>query len=267
MEDKANLSLDAIIKANKKGGRRGGKARGGGGRGSSVSSSRGRGGAGPMKRGRGNRSRSAPYSRPRSMPDKWEHDMYGTTGNSRGQGRGRGRGRGSSSGGRGGGISSAGGAHIQISNLDFGVTEQDVKELFQEFGRLKKWAINYDSTGRSHGTADVFFMRTEDALRAQKTYNGVPLDGRSMKIELGVGVREAVQATKPASARQGQGNRGRGGRQQAAGRLSARGASGGRRGGRGAGRGRGRGRGGARDPVPSKDELDTDLDGYLKMKD
>jgi len=312
--DKIDMSLDDIIKSNKRGrgrGGRGGRGAGrggrGAGRGASRGASRGNGvpgrggrgargaargrsssrGGGPIRRGRG-QNRSTPYQqRQRSVPDKWEHDKF----------------EGASPAGRGGrkrsataaiGGLSTGVSHLQVSNLDFGVTETDIKELFSEFGKLKKATINYDSSGKSQGTADIVFERKADANKAIKTYNDVPLDGRPMKIEIVAGHqvlpvleqnnnpgpspikkrRLSSSGTRGTSRGRGnnftqrgsRGSRARGGRGARGARGGSRGASRGAprgvRGTRGASRGRGRGRG-ERKPLPNKDDLDKELDSYI----
>ncbi|KAL5653040.1 hypothetical protein ACJX0J_038498, partial [Zea mays] len=101
----------------------------------------------------------------------WQHDMYPAV---------------AAGGGGGGGRVSAleTGAKLYISNLDFGVSNEDIKELFSELGDLKRFSINYDRSGRSKGTAEVVFARRSDAVAAVKKYDNVQLDGKPMKIEI-----------------------------------------------------------------------------------
>merc|ERR1712038_2177605 len=185
MGDKVDMSLDDIIKQNKSSKRGGGRG-GRGGRGSGNNRTGGGGGfrrgggggqtfrGGVQKRGqRTGRGGGNNYSRG-PMPDQWEHDMYeGGAGNIRRQMSG------------GGGSAGAPGlCKLLVSNLDYGVNDSDIKELFTEFGPLRKNAIHYDRSGRSLGTAEVIFERRSDAVRAMKQYNNVPLDGRAMQIQI-----------------------------------------------------------------------------------
>ncbi|AQK52398.1 THO complex subunit 4C [Zea mays] len=76
------------------------------------------------------------------------------------------------------------GTKLYISNLDYGVSNEDIKELFSEVGHLKRFAVHYDGYGRPNGTAEVVFTRRSDAIAALKRYNNVLLDGKAMKIEV-----------------------------------------------------------------------------------
>jgi THO complex subunit 4 len=100
----------------------------------------------------------------------WQHDKFADVG---------------ARGGAGGRVSAIEtGTKLFITNLDFGVSSEDIKELFSELGDLKRCSIHYDRSGRSKGTAEVIFARRGDANAALKKYNNVQLDGKPMKIEI-----------------------------------------------------------------------------------
>ncbi|XP_011089799.1 THO complex subunit 4A [Sesamum indicum] len=217
-----DMTLDDLIKSNKKPAARG----------------RGRGaGPGPARR-QPNRSanRAAPYAPPKAPESAWGHDMF-------------------AAGGRASSIET--GTKLYISNLDYGVSNEDIKELFAEVGDLKRYHIHYDRSGRSKGTAEVVFSRRQDALAAVKRYNNVQLDGKPMKIELvGTNVSTSGAVLPPAapfadpSVALRSGGQGRGGFGRPRG------------GGRGRGFGRGRGRGRGREEKVSAEDLDADLEKY-----
>ncbi|XP_042456225.1 THO complex subunit 4A-like [Zingiber officinale] len=231
MSGALDMSLDDIIKNNKK--------TNGGGRG------RGRGsGPGPSRRFPNRATnRSAPYSVGKAPESAWQHDMYSAA--------------------PPGGFpvptakasSIETGTKLYISNLEYGVSNEDIKELFSEVGDIKRYSINYDRSGRSKGTAEVVFAKRTDALAAVKRYNNVLLDGKPMNIEI-IGTNIPTPAVVPQPSNGVMGNpigglrsgtiRGSAGWPRAGGR------------GRGRGRGRGKGRG---EPV-SADALDADLDKY-----
>ncbi|KAL5164216.1 THO complex subunit 4D [Glycine soja] len=174
------------------------------------------------------------------------------------------------------------GTKLYVSNLDHGVTNEDIRELFSELGELKRFAVHYDKNGHPSGSAEVVYTRRSDAFAALKRYNNVLLDGKPMKIEIvgsnselpisarvnvtGVnGRRKRTVVMTPRGGQAGGGptmpNRGAGrGRRGGPRSGSGRGGRGRGRGSRGGGGGRGRGR---KDAVEkSAEELDKELETY-----
>uniref|UniRef100_G1QE45 RRM domain-containing protein n=1 Tax=Myotis lucifugus TaxID=59463 RepID=G1QE45_MYOLU len=234
MADKIHMSLDDIIRLDRSQRDRHGRA-------AAAPESWG---GGPFRNraalGRG-RDRPAPYSRPRQLPDEWHHHRFR---------RDFGRGAGLMTGGK-----------LLLSNLDFRVSDADIQQLFAEFGPLKQAAVHYDRSGRSLGTAHVHFERKADALEARKQYNGVPLDGRPLHIQ--ILTSNIVTQPRPVPSV----NRGRVTTNRGSGGFSGGGGGGGTQG-RSSGGNLCTGRRTGRHSKPhiSAEELDAQLDAYNSMR-
>lgn len=220
-----DMTLDDLIKINKKpAGPRGG------GRGRGIA-----GGPGPARRPP-NRSanRAAPYAPTKAVNSNWGYGGFTEGGD------------------RASNIET--GTKLYISNLDYGVSNEDLKELFLEVGNVKRYGVHYDRSGRSKGTAEIVFSRRQDAVTALKRYNNVQLDGKPMKIELvGTNISTPAAGRPPAGAPVNSNVAPRSGQVRGAfGRLR----------GRGRGLGGGRGRGRDRDEKLSAEDLDADLEKY-----
>ncbi|KAK4345557.1 hypothetical protein RND71_035733 [Anisodus tanguticus] len=233
-----DVSLDDLIKRNK----------------SSTSNrnprprtSESRSGPGPHRRFPNRAAnRSTPYSSgPAHAPEStWDHDMFAEHAPSY------------PAAARGAGVSGIEtGIKLLISNLDYGVSNDDIKELFSEAGDIKRYSIHYDKSGRSKGTAEVIFSRRRDAEAAIKRYNNVQLDGKPMKIEF-AGTNAAPPALPPIRNRL-YGNPNPAPRSQQRGGGFRR-----PRGGRGGGMRKDGGRGRGRGENVSAEDLDAELEKY-----
>src|SRR5690606_13221198 len=114
-----------------------------------------------------------------------------------------------------------------VGNLSFQTTEEDLQQVFQDFGAISEIRLVLDrETGRSRGFAFVAMADDDAARRATESLNGQMLDGRPLRVN------EAEERRGPGGGGGGGGNRSFGG-----------GGGGGGRGGFGGGGGGG-GRGG-----------------------
>ncbi|KAL5224084.1 hypothetical protein ABZP36_010723 [Zizania latifolia] len=287
MATSLDMSLDDMIKNRSSRGRGRGRGQGGGrgrpdgqrfgfgsGRGRGAGTFRGRGIGAPSRRPLGVNTRSSSFAIAKSFNRTkdiiWKHGLFEDSMVAAGLS----------------GIES--GTKLYISNLHYGVTKEDIQELFSEMGHLKHCAVHYDNNRRPTGSAEVIFTRRSEAVAALKRYNNVRLDGKAMKIEV-IGADLGLAAASAPRVSVVPGTRGRGQREvvmMPGASGFGRGAAGSsnfvpgwkrnnfvqRGGGQGRGRGRGRsfgrGRGGGRGygrkgpGEKSVEQLDKELDNY-----
>src|SRR5260370_36801793 len=72
---------------------------------------------------------------------------------------------------------------IFVGNLDFGVTEDQIRGLFEAHGAVDRVTIMTDrDTGRSRGFAFVEMANSQEADQAIAAVNGANLSGRALNV-------------------------------------------------------------------------------------
>ncbi|NTW81821.1 MAG: RNA-binding protein [Chlorobiaceae bacterium] len=73
--------------------------------------------------------------------------------------------------------------NIYIGNLDYSVTEADLRNTFGEFGEVSKSNVISDKfTGRSKGFGFVEMPNNNEATEAINALNNSDLNGRTIKV-------------------------------------------------------------------------------------
>jgi RNA recognition motif-containing protein len=73
--------------------------------------------------------------------------------------------------------------NIYVGNLQYGVTEDELKELFEEFGEVMSVKIITDKySGRSKGYGFVEMSNNNDAKKAIENLNEKDLRGRNIRV-------------------------------------------------------------------------------------
>jgi cold-inducible RNA-binding protein len=72
---------------------------------------------------------------------------------------------------------------IYVGNLNFNVSDQDLKELFTAYGEVNSASVIMDrDTGRSRGFGFVEMESDNDAMSAIQALNGKEVEGRTLNV-------------------------------------------------------------------------------------
>ena len=73
---------------------------------------------------------------------------------------------------------------IYVGNISYDVTEADLKEVFEDYGSVKRIHVPTDKeTGRRRGFAFVELSTKEEESNAIQTLDGADWCGRKMKVD------------------------------------------------------------------------------------
>lgn len=74
---------------------------------------------------------------------------------------------------------------LYVGNLSFEISEEDLKELFEQAGTVESAVIVEDrETGRSRGFAFVEMATPQEAGVAVRKLDGRPFKGRNLKVDV-----------------------------------------------------------------------------------
>ena len=72
---------------------------------------------------------------------------------------------------------------LYVGNINFNLSEDELKQVFERYGRVESVRIMRDNkTGRSRGYAFVGMENPQDAELAKNELNGTELKGRTLRI-------------------------------------------------------------------------------------
>lgn len=70
-----------------------------------------------------------------------------------------------------------------ITNLNKKLNNNDLKNIFQKYGKLRRCGINFTQLGESKGNADVEFDKHNDAVNAIRNLNNSNIHGRVIIVK------------------------------------------------------------------------------------
>jgi len=75
--------------------------------------------------------------------------------------------------------------NIYVGNLSWGLNQDDLEQLFAEFGPVKSANLIEDrDTGRSKGFGFVEMENADDGEKAIESLNGKEIDGRNLTVNV-----------------------------------------------------------------------------------
>ncbi|MEL7585487.1 MAG: RNA-binding protein [Prolixibacteraceae bacterium] len=73
--------------------------------------------------------------------------------------------------------------NIFVGNLNYSITEDDIKEIFEEYGELTSVKLITDKfTGKSKGFGFVEMADADEAKKAIEELNGAEVEGRTIVV-------------------------------------------------------------------------------------
>ncbi len=102
--------------------------------------------------------------------------------------------------------------NIFIGNLNYNLTEDDIRDIFEEYGELNSVKVISDKfTGRSKGFGFVEMSNDEEAKKAIEELNGAEVEGRSIVVNESIEKKKDSRGGGGGGGFRGGNNRGGGG--------------------------------------------------------